>query len=215
MKRTAIFSTLVAAGMLTAAPAIAAAQTDTTTAPTDTTTAPTDTAGSPTSGTPTSTTAPPSTTPTDDGSGVGTPKAYLRLLPATGRAGDNVTVRVGCEAKYISQLASAALEFGPLHQVGPQNDPDKAPVSEGGATVRRDVRPGTYQASFDCGGAQIATEFTVLPAKQVAQVPAGAPQTGGTDGPAGDSPGLPAAAAMGALAVGGTGLVVARRRVRG
>ena len=51
--------------------------------------------------------------------------------------------------------------------------------------------------------------------KQVAKVPAGAPQTGGTDGPA-DGSGTPlaAAAAMGVLAVGGSGLVLARRARR-
>lgn len=51
--------------------------------------------------------------------------------------------------------------------------------------------------------------------KQVTKVPAGAPQTGGTDGPADDSGApLAAAAAMGVLAVGGSGFVLAKRARR-
>lgn len=214
MKRIALFSTVVAAGLLTAAPAFAA---DQTTAP------PSSTTGSPTPTTqPAPTTEPTSTPPADDGGDAGVPKAYLRVLPSSGRAGDKVVVRVGCEAQSIAHLTSAALDIGPLHPVGSQDDPDKAPVSQGRATVRENVKPGTYKVSFECGSAAIATKFTVLPAKQagqpqVGQVPMGAPQTGGTDGPVDDSsPGLPiAAAAMGVLALGGTGLVAARRRVRG
>ncbi|MEU4668793.1 hypothetical protein AB0F91_12665 [Amycolatopsis sp. NPDC023774] len=45
----------------------------------------------------------------------------------------------------------------------------------------------------------------------------GAPQTGGTDGPVDDSSSgrAVAAGAMGVLAVGGAGMVLARRRSRG
>ncbi|WP_406640866.1 hypothetical protein [Amycolatopsis sp. WGS_07] len=210
MKRTVIFSTLVAAGMLSAAPAFAAEAPATPTAPPSSSTA---------------TPAPPATDQPDDHAGV--PKAFVRVLPSSGHAGDRVTVRVGCEASEIHNLNSAALQFGKLHPVGPQNDPAKAPVSQGTATVRDGVKPGVYKVTFSCGSGDIATKFTVLGAKpapkpapkQVSKVPSGAPQTGGTDGPIADNQsdvGLPiAAGAMGVLALGGTGLVVVRRRQRG
>ncbi|MBB1157648.1 hypothetical protein [Amycolatopsis dendrobii] len=213
MKRTVVFSALVAAGMLSAAPAFAA-ETSATPPPSSTATAP------------------PSSSPEEPpGDSGGVPKAFIRVLPSSGHAGDRVTVRVGCEASEIQNLNSAALQFGKLHPVGPQNDPSKAPISQGAATVRSGVKPGTYQVSFSCGSADLTTKFTVLGAKpapkptptpapkQVSKVPSGAPQTGGTDGPVADDQsnlGLPiAAGAMGVLALGGTGLVVARRRQRG
>jgi hypothetical protein len=169
MKRIAVFSTVLAAGMLIAAPAFAAGSSTTPTAP------PTSATGTPTSS--------PTTTPTDDNAGV--PKAFLRLLPAVGRPGSQIAVRVGCEAGYIAKLSSPVLDFGKL-TAGPQNDPKVAPLSKGTATVKKNAKPGTYTASYECGGAQITTKFTVLPAKQapkqVTKVPAGAPQTGGSDG---------------------------------
>ncbi|WP_409466776.1 hypothetical protein [Amycolatopsis sp. GA6-003] len=209
MKRTVVFSALVAAGMLSAAPAFAAE------APT---TPPT---------TSTATTPPSSPTEEPPDGDAGVPKAFIRVLPSSGHAGDRVTVRVGCEASEIKNLKSAALQFGKLHPAGPQNDPAKAPISQGTATVRSGVKPGTYQVSFSCGSADVTTKFTVLGAKpspkptapapkQVSKVPSGAPQAGGTDGPVADDQsnlGLPiAAGAMGVLALGGTGLVAARRR---
>ena len=209
MKRIAVFSAVVAAGMLSAVPAFAA---ETTAPPTS----------SPTSQPPTS--EPPTTTPTDH---PGVPKAFIRVLPSSGHAGDKVTVRVGCEASEIGKLSSAALQFGKLHPVGPQNDPAKAPVSQGTAIVKAGVKAGAYPVTFSCGSADLATKFTVLAAapaptpapKQVSKVPVGAPQTGGTDGPIANTQsdlGLPiAAGAMGALALGGTGFVLMRRRQRG
>ncbi|WP_328606414.1 hypothetical protein OG943_41890 [Amycolatopsis sp. NBC_00345] len=174
MKRIAVFSTVLAAGMLIAAPAFAAGSTSTPTAP------PTSATGTPTS-TPTS--SPTEAPPTDDNAGV--PKAFLRLLPTVGRPGSQIAVRVGCEAGYIAKLSSPVLDFGKL-TAGPQNDPKVAPLSKGTATVKKNAKPGTYTASYECGGAQITTKFTVLPAKQapkqVTKVPAGAPQTGGSDG---------------------------------
>ncbi|ATY09577.1 hypothetical protein CU254_03160 [Amycolatopsis sp. AA4] len=206
MKRTVVFSALVAAGMLSAAPAFAA-----------------ESPSAPSTAAPSSSPAGPDS---DDNAGV--PKAFIRVLPSSGHAGDRVTVRIGCEASEIKNLKSAALQFGKLHPVGAQNDPSKAPISQGAATVRSGVKPGAYPVSFSCGSADLATKFTVLGAKpapkptpapapkQVSKVPSGAPQTGGTDGPVADDQsnlGLPiAAGAMGVLALGGTGLVAARRR---
>jgi hypothetical protein len=139
---------------------------------------------------------------------VGVPKAYVQVIPKVARPGANVQIRVGCAAEGTHDLTSPALTIGSLRRTGPQNDPATAP-----SAVVKPVKPGVYPLSFFCGGAEIGTKFTLLGApKQVTKVPAGAPQTGGTDGPADDSgPPLAAAAAMGVLALGGSGLVLARR----
>ncbi len=138
----------------------------------------------------------------------GNPKAYFRVMPTAARSGAKVEIRLGCEAASTRDLASPVLQIGALRRVGPQNDPAKAPAAAASATVQP-AKPGVYQVSFSCGGALLATKFTVLgDRRQVSKVPSGAPQTGG--GPADHGP-LAAAGAMGVLAVGGGGLVLARR----
>jgi len=115
------------------------------------------------------------------------------------------------DAASTRDPASPVLKIGALRRVGPQNDPAKAPAAAASAIVQP-AKPGVYQVSFSCGGAKLTTKFTVLgERRQVAKVPSGAPQTGG--GPAGHGP-LAAAGAMGVLAVGGGGLVLARRSRR-
>ncbi|WP_410569164.1 hypothetical protein [Amycolatopsis sp. cmx-4-61] len=141
----------------------------------------------------------------------GNPKAYLRVMPTAARPGATVQIRLGCDAASTRDPASPVLEVGALRRVGPQDDPAKAPAAAASATVRP-AKPGVYQVSFSCGGAELTAKFTVLgDHRQVAKVPSGAPQTGG--GPVGDDP-LAAAGAMGVLAVGGGGLVLARRSWR-
>ena len=141
----------------------------------------------------------------------GNPKAYLRVMPNAARPGAKVQIRLGCEAASTRDPASPVLTIGALRRVGPQNDPAKAPAAAATAIVQP-AKPGVYQVSFACGGAELTTKFTVLgERRQVAKVPSGAPQTGG--GPAGHGP-LAAAGAMGVLAVGGGGLVLARRSWR-
>ncbi|WP_103341094.1 hypothetical protein [Amycolatopsis sp. CA-126428] len=141
----------------------------------------------------------------------GNPKAYFRVMPTAARPGAKVEIRLGCEAASTRDLASPVLTIGALRRVGPQNDPAKAPAAAASATVQP-AKPGVYQVSFSCGDVQLTTKFTVLgDRRQVAKVPSGAPQTGG--GPADHGP-LAAAGAMGVLAVGGTGLVLARRSWR-
>ncbi|MCR6488559.1 hypothetical protein M8542_37600 [Amycolatopsis sp. OK19-0408] len=143
----------------------------------------------------------------------GNPKAYLRVLPGAARPGAKVEIRLGCEASATQNPTSPVLTIGNLRRVGPQHDPAKAPAAAASAVVKQ-AKPGVYAVSFSCGGAEITTKFTVLSeAKQVVKVPSGAPQTGGADGPSDGGP-LAAAAAMGALAVGGGGLVLARRARR-
>jgi hypothetical protein len=173
----------------------------------------------PTSATPTET-APPTTTPGDGNPGV--PKAYVSVSPHSGLPGQKVTVETGCEFKYVTGLTSNALDIGKLHQVGPQTDPSIAPRAQAAATVKKNVKPGVYKVSFDCGGAKITTSFTVLTPKppvktgqQVTKVPAGAPQTGG-GGTAGDPTsytGLIAALSGAAVLAAGAGVVVYRRRL--
>ena len=141
----------------------------------------------------------------------GNPKAYLRVMPTAARPGAKVQIRLGCEASSTREPASPVLKIGALRRVGPQDDPAKAPAAAASAVVQP-AKPGVYQVSFSCGGAELTTKFTVLgERRQVAKVPSGAPQTGG--GPVGHGP-LAAAGAMGVLAVGGGGLVLARRSWR-
>ncbi|MFF4592982.1 hypothetical protein [Amycolatopsis sp. NPDC001370] len=125
-------------------------------------------------------------------------------------------------------LSSSVITFGKLEAVGTEADLDTATVYQTLADVNKNAKPGTYTVTFLCGKAKLTESFKVLPAKdavatppttpkQVTKVPVGAPQTGGTDGPVDDSSsGLAVAAgAMGVLAVGGAGMVLARRRSRG
>ena len=141
----------------------------------------------------------------------GNPKAYFRVMPTAARPGAKVQIRLACEAASTRDPASPVLKIGALRRVGPQNDPAKAPAAAASAIVQP-AKPGVYQVSFSCGGAKLTTKFTVLgERRQVTKVPSGAPQTGG--GPAGHGP-LAAAGAMGVLAVGGGGLVLARRSWR-
>ncbi|MEV4148309.1 hypothetical protein AB0J40_31930 [Amycolatopsis sp. NPDC049691] len=158
----------------------------------------------------------PAATPEPSSEHAGVPKAYLRVLPKVARPGGKVEIRLGCAAESTQGLTSTALTIGPLRRTGPQTDPAVAPAAVATAVVKQ-VKPGVYPVSFSCGGAEISAKFTVLgasAAKQVTKVPAGAPQTGGTDGPSDGSGPLAAAAAMGVLAAGGGGLVLARRARR-
>ncbi|MEA5365919.1 hypothetical protein VA596_40780 [Amycolatopsis sp., V23-08] len=135
-------------------------------------------------------------------------KKQLTVSPSKARPGARVNFDFGCSTwpNETVSIRSAAVV------------PDKPGFASG--TVAN-VKPGKYSVTLHCGIETSTTSFEVLPAagnpapKQVAKVPAGAPQTGGTDAPDGgsDAP-LAAAAAMGVLAVGGSGLVLARRARR-
>ncbi|WIY03534.1 hypothetical protein QRX60_06675 [Amycolatopsis mongoliensis] len=150
------------------------------------------------------TTAPPPTT-------AGRVALPLSLSTAKALPGTTVKLAFGCrtqpgEKRYVR---SVALTFG------------KPGTSDQWVTgTVKNLKPGKYAVTLHCGPETSTASLEVLPAgnpgtKQVTKVPAGAPQTGGPDGPAGGS-GTPleAAAAMGVLAVGGSGLVLARRARR-
>ncbi|SDY70891.1 hypothetical protein SAMN05421504_106466 [Amycolatopsis xylanica] len=148
----------------------------------------------------------------------GVPKAYLKVLPKAAKPGQKVTVSVGCDTEL--NLGSPALDIGRTHPVGPQHDPSIAPEQQASAVVK-DVKPGTYTVAYECGrGTVIKTKFTVLPAdkakepaKQVTKVPAGAPQTGGSDGPADYTALVVGLTGAGVLAAaGGVGYAAYRRR---
>ncbi|MEQ0563899.1 hypothetical protein ABJI51_32875 [Amycolatopsis sp. NEAU-NG30] len=126
----------------------------------------------------------------------------LSLHPGKALPGARVKFDFGCSTRPEEDVdvRSAALVA------------DKPGFSFG--TVKN-VKPGKYSVTLHCGPETSTATLEVLakqPAKQVTKVPAGAPQTGGTDGPV-DGSGAPvaAAAAMGVLALGGSGLVLARR----
>ncbi|WP_326946191.1 hypothetical protein OG439_43435 [Amycolatopsis sp. NBC_01307] len=134
-------------------------------------------------------------------------KKQLSLSPGKGLPGARVNFDFGCSA-------------WPGEKVGIRSAAVVADNPGLGTGTVANVKPGRYAVTLHCGIEASTAYFQVLPAKgpapkQVAKVPAGAPQTGGTDGPA-DGSGAPlaAAAAMGVLAVGGSGLVVARRARR-
>ncbi|WIX79767.1 hypothetical protein QRX50_02905 [Amycolatopsis carbonis] len=118
--------------------------------------------------------------------------------------------------------------FEELGPVGSPQHLDPAPVYQTVGTVNKDAKPGTYAVTFVCGEVTASQSFKVLPPepaaqtpptapKQVTEIPVGAPQTGGTDGPVdGSSSGLAmAAGAMGVLTLGGAAAVLVRRRPRG
>jgi hypothetical protein len=152
-------------------------------------------------------TAAPPTTPVE--------KSTITVSPGKGVPGAEVLVKANC-ADGGFYPSSPALE---LAKDGFYPD---GTLHYGGKV--KDVKPGTYKVNLRCvkdgHASSVSTTFQVLPEpgaakppKQVVKVPTGAPQTGGTDGPQDtDSPFLPAAAGMGALAVGGAGLVLFRRR---
>ncbi|MEV4600085.1 hypothetical protein AB0K15_22120 [Amycolatopsis sp. NPDC049253] len=212
MKRIAVFSSILAVGLLSAAPAFAAESATPEQPPSSTSTPVPSTSDKP-------------TPPTGDHR---PPKPSLTVLPRAARAGDSVTARVVCPPKTSMKLSSPVVTFGELEAVGTEQPPETAYVHQTLADVNKNAKPGTYTVTFLCGKAALRQSFKVLPAedaavttptapKQVTKVPVGAPQTGGTDGPVDDSSsGLAVAAgAMGVLAVGGAGMVLARRRSRG
>ncbi|MEU5266376.1 hypothetical protein [Amycolatopsis sp. NPDC021455] len=129
----------------------------------------------------------------------------VTLSPVKAMPGAHVKLDFACQTREADEkiyVHSPALAF---HKAGNWAD----------GTVKT-VKPGKYAVTLHCGPETSTATLEVLPLKeQVAKVPAGAPQTGGTDGPV-DGSGTPlaAAAAMGVLAVGGSGLVLARRARR-
>ncbi|WP_290053519.1 hypothetical protein [Amycolatopsis solani] len=157
--------------------------------------------------TPTTTTpsaSPTSTVPVDPEGPFSRITRLLTVSPAAAQPGARVKLDFACQTREPAEkvtVRSAALVFGKgLWDTG---------------TVK-DVKPGKYTVTLHCGPETSAAILEVLPVKkQVVKVPAGAPQTGGTDAPP-DGSGAPlaAAAAMGALALGGSGLVLARRARR-
>ncbi|MGW4483653.1 hypothetical protein ACWEOE_07410 [Amycolatopsis sp. NPDC004368] len=200
MKRIVIVSSILATGLLSAAPAFAAEATKPTPTPPSSTTSP----------------VPPTSDHPDK------PRATLLVMPRAGRGGDTVTVRAGCAVGTSKKLSSPVITFEALEPVGSPQQLDPVPVYQALGKVDKDAKPGMYAVTFVCGEIKAAQSFKVLPAKgavtpppkQVSKVPVGAPQTGGTDGPVGDSSsGLAVAAgAMGVLAVGGAGMAPTRRQ---
>lgn len=162
----------------------------------------------------------PSTSATPEPATTAKPAApKLTITPRHGVPGTELRITAECDGEaYVTSRAVDAFATG----TGP-NGSVRAYVG----TVR-DVRAGEYPVNLRCHPRDgrpdtfVDVAFVVdrvaakAPgAKQVTKVPAGAPQTGGTDGPVDDS-GTPlaAAAAMGVLAAGGGGLVLAKRARR-
>ncbi|WP_328613718.1 hypothetical protein OHS18_35515 [Amycolatopsis sp. NBC_00355] len=130
----------------------------------------------------------------------------LTVVPGRAAPGSLVKLDFACRTRGPEEkvsVASAAITYD---------------VHGKSATAKvNQVKPGKYAVTLHCGPEKSTAYLEVLGAKkQVAKVPAGAPQTGGTDGPVDGSPAGPlaAAGAMGVLALGGGGLVLARRTRR-
>ena len=159
----------------------------------------------------------PTATPQPASEHAGVPKAYLRVLPKVARPGGKVEIRLGCAAESTEGLTSPALTISSLRRTGPQITPRRRRPPSRPRSSSRSSRASTRCRSPAAArrSARSSPCWVPRPPKQVAKVPAGAPQTGGTDGPV-DGSGAPlaAAAAMGVLAVGGSGLVLARRARR-
>ncbi len=128
-------------------------------------------------------------------------KKPLSVSPAKGRAGDRIKLDFDCRYREDDNggpaISSAALT---------------ADVTKKTAVVKN-VKPGKYTVTLSCWIDKSTVTFEVLPEKgQVTKVPAGAPQTGGAEGPA-DHAGVLAAVAGGvALVAGGVGAAAYRRR---
>lgn len=212
MKRSAVVSG-VAAGFFLLSPALAFATTPTTGTP-----VPVSTPGSPVTG---YTSTPASPKP---------PLPTVTASPKTAHPGDKITAIGRCYQGHDPRTIIQG--WGPgedgsrfvreLHKV-------VKPVGAGGIVevqfqLTADAPVGDYSFTLLCDGREpsafvhvVAPKAPATDKKQVAKVPAGAPQTGGTDGPVEGGPNGVAIAAAGAgvLAAGGAGLVVARRRARG
>ena len=153
----------------------------------------------------------PTTTATGDGPLI---TQSLGLNPTQARPGDRIKLAFHCVISGPGELVvtakSVALDF------------DRTGANRWTSAKVKDVKPGKYDVVLGCGSLTSTASLQVVakkapvktPPKQVGKVPAGAPQTGGTDGPIGDDSNGPAlaAGAMGVLAVGGAGLVALRRR---
>ncbi|MFJ8913485.1 hypothetical protein [Amycolatopsis sp. NPDC102389] len=198
MKRTIMLTAGTVAGFLLFAPGAALA-----TSPTNAPSSSSSPAPSPSGS---------SESPTEDPDGPGphaSPVGILKdltLSPAKGKPGDRVKLDFQCATRgneFGPKVTSAALK------VDSANSIDSAKWS---ATVK-DVKPGKYPVTLTCWGQKSTVTFEVLGTKnQVAKVPSGAPQTGGTDGPA-DYTGVLAAVGGGlALVAGGAGFAAYRRR---
>ncbi|GAA4541162.1 hypothetical protein [Amycolatopsis samaneae] len=216
MKRSAVLAAGLAAGFVLVAPftAFAAEEpTPTTSAPAPTTSAPAPTTSAPA----------PTTSKTLPPLKPGQVPGYINLGPASGAVpGQEVIIDAQCWENFRTnpQYTSSLLGTGELRMVGWDN----ISVLSAKATIPSTAKPGTYTISFTCYGTQVTGEFVVkdapaqqapakpVPAKQVGKVPSGAPQTGGTDDPAGDGTPFAVAGALGVLAAGGAGFAVYRRR---
>ncbi|MFD9894567.1 hypothetical protein ACFWY9_34920 [Amycolatopsis sp. NPDC059027] len=137
--------------------------------------------------------------------------------------GQEVSIGGQCWENFRTkpQYTSSLLGTGEFTMVGWDN----ISVLETKATIPATAKPGTYTVSYTCYGVELTAEFVVKnapaerapakpapPGKQVAKVPAGAPQTGGSDAPEQDNGPLVAAGAAGVLAAGGAGFALYRRR---
>lgn len=94
----------------------------------------------------------------------------LTISPAKGRPGDKVKVDFQIDAGGDgAPVESVALEVDTFKKTG----------------LVKNVKPGKYKVKIDCLPEPTVATFEVLPPKgQVAKIPSGAPQTGGTEGPA-------------------------------
>ncbi|SFW43945.1 hypothetical protein [Amycolatopsis australiensis] len=150
------------------------------------------------------------------------PFPYLTANPKTVHPGDRFVVSGRCFRNHRNTDVLLAT-VPEIKEVSKQ----VTSIGEGNLVkatfeVSLTAKPGDYRVGMLCDAAEPDVVVHVVPrqvakeaTKQVAKVPAGAPQTGGTDGPA-DGSGTPlaAAAGMGVLAAGGAGLVLARRARR-
>ncbi|SDY70786.1 hypothetical protein SAMN05421504_106462 [Amycolatopsis xylanica] len=156
-------------------------------------------------------------------------RPYVLPTAKTVHPGDKFTLTGHCYTEHPSGYWADEAAFKlVVRHVGPGRPGGTAQTVEVTWQVLDNAKPGTYVASVLCDGDEPSAEIKVVPkdkvkpappketpkkeaVKQVAKVPAGAPQTGGSDDPA-DYTTLIAAVGAGVLVAGGAGIAVHRRR---
>lgn len=87
--------------------------------------------------------------------------SWVRVSPQQGVPGSAVSIDVAC-LDALGAVHSPVLDIGALRGSPDGHQPWRL---MGLATVRPDADPGRYSVSTTCGGSELSTAFTVVPAR--------------------------------------------------